>query len=44
MVGARLGGVPEVREAGECGLMFEPDNPADLNRALKVLIHDLTMR
>jgi glycosyltransferase involved in cell wall biosynthesis len=44
VVGARLGGVPEALEAGNCGLMFEPDNPEDLNRALKVLIDDPALR
>ncbi|MDC0309237.1 glycosyltransferase family 4 protein [bacterium] len=44
VVGARLGGVPEALEASKCGLMFEPDNPADLNRALKLLISDPNMR
>ena len=44
LVGARLGGVPEAIEAGNCGLMFEPDNPADLNRVLNILIDDPSMR
>lgn len=44
VVGARLGGVPEALEQGNCGLMFEPDNPADLNWALKQLIDDPVLR
>lgn len=44
VVGARLGGVPEALEQGNCGLMFEPDNPADLNWALKQLIDDPALR
>lgn len=44
VVGARLGGVPEALEQGNCGLMFEPDDPADLNRALKQLIDDPILR
>jgi len=44
VVGARLGGVPEALEQGNCGLMFEPDNPVDLNRALKQLIEDPVLR
>jgi glycosyltransferase involved in cell wall biosynthesis len=44
VVGARLGGVPEALEHGNCGLMFEPDNPADLNRTLKQLIENPVLR
>jgi glycosyltransferase involved in cell wall biosynthesis len=44
IVGARLGGVPEALEVGNCGVMFEPDNPQDLNRALNALIDDEVYR
>lgn len=44
VVGAKIGGVPEALEKGNCGLMFEPDNPNDLNRVLEVLINDSKLR
>lgn len=44
VVGARLGGVPEALEAGNCGLMFEPDNTEDLIRTLKILINNADLR
>lgn len=44
VVGPRLGGVPEALEDGNCGLMFEPDNPTDLVRALRELVADRERR
>ncbi len=44
VVGARLGGVPEALGNNNCGLMFEPDNPNDLNRVLKQLIDNPSLR
>jgi len=34
VVGERLGGVPEALEDGRSGIMFAPDDPKDLARAL----------
>ena len=44
VVGARLGGVPEALGDENCGLMFEPENPVDLNRVLNQLIADPELR
>lgn len=44
VVGSNIGGVPEAIEDGRSGLLFEPDNPADLVRALRELISDADRR
>ncbi len=44
VVGARLGGIPEAIEDGECGLLFEPDDPGSLAAALKTLASDGNLR
>jgi glycosyltransferase involved in cell wall biosynthesis len=43
VVGARLGGIPELIEEGVNGLLFEPDSAADLRRQLRRLIADPTL-
>ena len=40
VVGSRVGGIPEVVDAGVTGLLVPPDDPASLADALNVLIHD----
>jgi glycosyltransferase involved in cell wall biosynthesis len=44
VVGARIGGVPEAINDGYNGLLFEPDDPVDLARALKRLAKDAPLR
>jgi glycosyltransferase involved in cell wall biosynthesis len=44
VVGARIGGVPEAIEDGYNGLLFEPDDPVDLARALIRLCEDAPLR
>ena len=44
VVGARLGGVPEAVRDGYNGLLFEPDAPDDLLRALQRLCQDAPLR
>lgn len=39
-VGSRIGGIPELIEEGERGLLFEPGNPADLRAKLAALLRD----
>jgi glycosyltransferase involved in cell wall biosynthesis len=39
-VGANIGGVPEAIDDGVNGLLYEPDNPQDLARALNQLRND----
>jgi starch synthase len=40
VVGSRTGGIPEVVAEGETGLLVPPDDPAELARALNVLVAD----
>ena len=40
VVGSRTGGIPEVVADGETGLLVPPDDPAELARALNVLLAD----
>jgi len=40
VVGSRVGGIPEVVDAGVTGLLVPPDDPASLGDALNALIHD----
>ena len=40
VVGSRVGGIPEVVDAGVTGLLVPPDDPASLADALNALIHD----
>jgi starch synthase len=40
VVGSRTGGIPEVVAEGETGLLVPPDDPAELARALNVLVVD----
>jgi len=44
VVGANLGGVPEAVQDGVNGLLFEPDNAADLVRALNAVCSNTEMR
>lgn len=44
VVGARRGGVPDVVRDGETGLLFDPDAPGDLVRALRRLIANDALR
>ena len=44
VVGANIGGVPEAIEDGVNGLMYEPDNPEDLVRALSHLCANPALR
>jgi phosphatidylinositol alpha-1,6-mannosyltransferase len=46
VIAARAGGVPETVRDGETGLLVEPDRPADLAEAIRVLLRDrkLTQR
>ncbi len=44
VVGARRGGIPEVVLDGETGLLFDPDAPGDLARALAALVADSAAR
>ena len=44
VVGANLGGVPEAIQEGINGLLFEPDNAADLVRALNAVCSNTEMR
>ena len=37
VVGARRGGIPDIVQDGETGLLFDPDAPGDLSRALTLL-------
>ena len=43
-VGARIGGIPEAIEDGINGLLYAPDDPADLARALNQMKTDPTSR
>ena len=40
VAGSRVGGIPEVVDAGVTGLLVPPDDPASLADALNALIHD----
>ncbi|MBM3297343.1 MAG: glycosyltransferase family 4 protein [Candidatus Aminicenantes bacterium] len=40
VVGARIGGVPELVRDGETGLLFEPGDPDDLREKIKALASD----
>jgi starch synthase len=40
VVGSRTGGIPEVVADGETGLLVPPDDPAELARALNMLLAD----
>jgi glycosyltransferase involved in cell wall biosynthesis len=46
VIAARAEGVPETVREGETGLLVEPDRPADLAEAIRVLLRDrkLTQR
>lgn len=44
VVGAGRGGVPYVVRDGETGLLFDPDAPGDLVRALRALVADAALR
>jgi glycosyltransferase involved in cell wall biosynthesis len=44
VVGSRIGGLPEAVEDGISGILVEPDNPAQLARALLCLLEDATPR
>ena len=42
VVGVRGGGVAEILNHGECGLLAQPNDPADLARCIEKLIGDRT--
>jgi glycosyltransferase involved in cell wall biosynthesis len=44
VVGARRGGIPDIVRDGATGLLFDPDIPGDLERALATLVADLAER
>jgi glycosyltransferase involved in cell wall biosynthesis len=44
VVGARIGGIPELVLDGETGYTFEPGDPADLARKIKLLLADNDLR
>jgi glycosyltransferase involved in cell wall biosynthesis len=43
-IGSRVGGIPELIDAGRTGLLFEPGNVAQLAHALEQLIQDANQR
>jgi len=43
VVGSNAGGVPEIIDDGETGLLFEPGSAASLAAALRTLYHDRTL-
>jgi glycosyltransferase involved in cell wall biosynthesis len=43
-IGSRVGGIPELIDAGRTGLLFEPGNVAQLTHALEQLIQDANQR
>jgi glycosyltransferase involved in cell wall biosynthesis len=43
-IGSRVGGIPELVQEGETGLLFEPGNVAQLSQALEQLIRDESRR
>jgi glycosyltransferase involved in cell wall biosynthesis len=44
VIGARRGGIPEMIKSGENGLLFEPDNDAELRGAIQRLAQDPALR
>lgn len=44
VVGSRIGGIPELVESGQTGLLFEPGNSEMLGKALVILCTDSSMR
>jgi glycosyltransferase involved in cell wall biosynthesis len=44
VAGARIGGIPEAIKDGENGMLYEPDNAADLSRVLSSLASDAEAR
>jgi L-malate glycosyltransferase len=44
VVASRTGGIPELVEDGEDGLLVEPDNDAELASTIKCLLHDSELR
>ena len=44
VIGTRAGGVPEIIDDGVTGLMFEPDNSADLAEKILILYQDQELR
>jgi len=43
VVGARIGGIPELVTDGKNGLLYDPLSPTDLTRALRTLVDDRRM-
>lgn len=43
VIGADIGGIPE-QITGDCGLLFEPGNPADLAAKIELLLDDVELR
>jgi glycosyltransferase involved in cell wall biosynthesis len=44
VVGACRGGIPDLVEDGETGILFDPDRPDDLTGRLRVLASDPALR
>jgi glycosyltransferase involved in cell wall biosynthesis len=44
VVGSRVGGIPEIVDDGQDGLLVEPDNPAALAEAIRRLASDESLR
>jgi glycosyltransferase involved in cell wall biosynthesis len=44
VLGARVGGIPEIIEDGQDGLLVDPDDPAGLGRALIRMLQDRALR
>ena len=43
VLGAEIGGIPELIEVGKTGLLFESGNAADLKQKIETLYHDAAM-
>jgi glycosyltransferase involved in cell wall biosynthesis len=43
VIGADIGGIPE-QITGDCGLLFEPGNPAELAAKMEMLLDDVELR
>ncbi len=40
VIGARIGGIPELIDDGETGILFEPKNTKDFERAIATILND----
>lgn len=43
VVGANIGGIPELIDNGKTGLLFEPNNAEDLERKIKTILNDTAL-